>query len=346
MTTKTTKTIKNMEEFASASGISRPTLSKYFNDPLSVRASTKATIEGALEKYEYHPNIYAINQNRVKTKNIGLVVRNLTDPFFAGIARVIESIIIERGYNPLLMSSHGGPDSEIENILNLKLLKPAGVLLAPLGRASNRDNLAKLAEGLPTVLFDAKLEDVGSAFIGSDNQKSVALMVEYLCRSGEPPIFFEMKNPINPNAYKRRSAYIEAMENLGHKPHLVQVEGENWDFEKIGFEGASKLIMNNDLPTNTVLCSNDRLGIGFLAAAFQNRLKVGHSAGCHLRVAGHDDHPFAKYTCPSLTTVSQDYEEIAEASVNSLLEIIDSSEKNETVADNLFSGRLVLRDSA
>ena len=77
----TTKTIKNMEEFASASGISRPTLSKYFNDPLSVRASTKATIEGALEKYEYHPNIYAINQNRVKTKNIGLVVPNLTDPF-------------------------------------------------------------------------------------------------------------------------------------------------------------------------------------------------------------------------------------------------------------------------
>ncbi|GIR85179.1 MAG: hypothetical protein CM15mP85_18030 [Rhodobacterales bacterium] len=40
------------------------------------------------------------------------------------------------------------------------------------------------------------------------------------------------------------------------------------------------------------------LGIGFLAAAFQNRLKVGHGAGCHLRVAGHDDHPFAKYTCP------------------------------------------------
>lgn len=342
----TTKTIKNMEEFASASGISRPTLSKYFNDPLSVRESTRSKIEVALEQYDYRPNIYAINQNRVKTKNIGLIVPNLTDPFFAGIARVIESIILQKGYNPLLMSSHGGPDSEIENIVNLKLLKPAGVLLAPLGRASNSDSIAELCEDLPTVLFDANLEGIGHAFIGSDNSKSVALMVEYLCRSGEPPIFFEMKKPINPNAYKRRNAYKEAMESLGHNPHFIQVEGDSWDFEKIGFDGANQLILNDDLPTNTILCSNDRLGIGFLAAAFQNRLKVGHGAGCHLRVAGHDDHPFAKYTCPSLTTVSQDYEEIAEASVNSLLEIIDSSYEVERAADKLFSGRLVLRDSA
>ncbi|GIR85180.1 MAG: hypothetical protein CM15mP85_18040 [Rhodobacterales bacterium] len=133
----------------------------------------------------------------MKTKNIGLIVPNLTDPFFAGNGRVIESIILPKGCNPLLMSSHGGPDSErIENIVNLKLLKPAGVLLAPLGRASNSDSIAELCEDLPTVLFDANLEGIGHAFIGSDNSKSVALMVEYLCRSGEPPIFFEIKNPL------------------------------------------------------------------------------------------------------------------------------------------------------
>ena len=56
--------IRNMEEFAAMSGVSRPTVSKYFNDPASVRASTRAKIEQALEQCDYRPNIFAINQNR------------------------------------------------------------------------------------------------------------------------------------------------------------------------------------------------------------------------------------------------------------------------------------------
>ena len=66
--------IKNMEEFSAVSGISRPTVSKYFNDPESVRKSTRARIEAALEKFDYRPNFYAMNQNRRLTKNIGIVV--------------------------------------------------------------------------------------------------------------------------------------------------------------------------------------------------------------------------------------------------------------------------------
>ena len=79
--------IQNMEEFANLSGISRPTVSKYFNDPDSVRASTRVRIEAALERHEYRPNIYAMNQNRKLTKNIGIVVPLLSDPYFAEIAR-------------------------------------------------------------------------------------------------------------------------------------------------------------------------------------------------------------------------------------------------------------------
>jgi DNA-binding LacI/PurR family transcriptional regulator len=86
---KTSK-IKNMEEFASVSGLSRPTVSKYFNDAESVRASTRTRIEQALEEYDYRPNIYAINQNRKLTKNVGILVPYLSDPFFAEIARNVE----------------------------------------------------------------------------------------------------------------------------------------------------------------------------------------------------------------------------------------------------------------
>jgi len=338
--------IRNMEDFAAVSGISRPTLSKYFNDPESVRLSTREKIEAALRKHDYRPNIYAVNQNRRQTKNVGLVVPNLTDPFFAGIARTIEGLIVEAGFNPLLLSSHGGPDQEISNLDSLRAIKPAGVLLAPLGRASLNKQIAEFTREVPTVLFDANLGEIGEAFFGSDNRQSIALIVDYLCRSGEPPVFFELKTPINPNAYRRRSAYIAAMERLGHEPQLIQVDGQGWNFEEIGFREGERILNSGQLSTNTVLCSNDRIAIGLLSAAFENGIKVGRGAGASLRIAGHDDHPFSRFTCPSLTTVSQDYDAISASSVKAILSMINSGERIETRKEILFEGKLVMRGSA
>ena len=338
--------IKNMEDFAVVSGISRPTVSKYFNDPTSVRESTRIKIEMALERHDYRPNIYAINQNRRRTKNIGLVVPNLTDPFFGAIARTIEGMIVDAGFSPLLLSSHGGPEQEIANLDSLRAIKPAGVLLAPLGRMSALDEVKRFADSVPTVLFDANLDDVGAAFFGSDNRQSIDLIVDYLCRSGEPPVFFEMENPINPNAYRRRAAYVSAIERQGHMPEFVRVSGQGWNFEEIGYREGLKAIAANRLPSTTVLCSNDRLAIGLLAAAYESGVKVGLGPECSLRIAGHDDHPFARYTCPGLTTISQDYDAIGARSVEAILELINASGTYENREVTLFDGRLVMRGSA
>lgn len=338
--------IRNMEEFAALSGISRPTVSKYFNDPDSVRKSTRRKIEAALEKHDYRPNIYAINQNRSRTKNIGLVVPNLTDPFFAAIARTIEGLIVEAGYNPLLLSSHGGADQELANLDSLKAIKPAGILLAPLGRASKADQVAEFAADIPTVLFDANLDGVGEAFFGSDSEQSIGLIVNYLCRSGEPPVFFDLHAPINPNAYRRRDAYTNAMERLGHAPEYIRVNGQGWDFEETGHREAMRLFQQGKLPSNTILCSNDRLAIGVLAAAYESGLRVGMGSDCSLRVAGHDDHPFARYTCPSLTTISQDYAAISARSVQAILALIEGDGIGKRRDEVLFEGSLVMRNSA
>lgn len=341
--------IRNMEEFAAVSGISRPTVSKYFNDPASVRRTTRERIEAALERFDYRPNIYAMNQNRRLTKTVGIVVPYLADPFFAEIARTIERLCIAAGYRTILLSSHGEQALEIENLDNLRSLRPAGVLLAPLGRASDRASIERFCADVPSVLFDSRIDDVGEAFIGSDNGQSIALIVDYLCRTGEPPCLFEMKTPTNPNARKRHAAYLAIMERLGHAPHVVQADGHSWEFEAIGYREGLKAIDRRQFATDTVLCSNDRLAIGLLAAAYEKGLRVGRGHGCALRVAGHDDHPFARFTCPQLTTVSQDYAAIAARSVETLLDLIDpdragSSGPSDKVV--LFDGKLIMRQSA
>ena len=338
--------IRNMEEFAAVSGISRPTVSKYFNDPDSVRVTTRQKIEAALEQYNYRPNVFAMNQNRRKTKNIGVVVPNLADPFFSEIARRVELACIDAGYSPILLSSHGDPAMETENLNSLRSLKPAGVLLAPFGRLSDKDAVQAFDADFPVVLFDANITDIGEAFVGTNNAQSIDLMVEYLCRSGEPPCFFEMKNPFNPNANKRRQAYVESMERHGQTPRILQAQGEGWNFEDIGSREGGRMLADRAFDTNTVLCSNDRLAIGLLSAAYGLDLRVGHGAGCQLRIAGHDDHPFSRYTCPSLTTIAQDYEAIANRATDSLFGILERDEAPADRVETLFEGRLIMRDSA
>ena len=336
--------LKTMEEFAEASGISRPTVSKYFHDPESVRKTTRSKIETALERYDYRPNIFAINQNRKLTKTIGILVPYLADPFFAEMVRKIERLCIEAGFWPIVFSAHGQQALE-NNVLNtLQSLRPAGALIAPLGRSSDFESVLQFSEEVPTVVFDSNV-NVGEAFVGSNNVQSIDLIVDYLCRTGEPPCFFEMP-PVNPNANKRRDAYEQSMERLGHQPSVVQVAGSGWDFEKIGLEGGVRLIAERSLPSETILCSNDRLAVGLIAAAYQQGLRVGHGPGCALRIAGHDDHPWSQFICPPLTTVSQDYTAIAERSVEILFELIEDGKRKGARPEVLFDGKLVLRSSA
>ena len=338
--------IRNMEEFASISGISRPTVSKYFNDPDSVRKTTRAKIEAALERHNYQPNVFAMNQNRRTTKNIGVVVPNLADPFFSEIGRRVELACIDAGYSPILLSSHGSVEMERDNLTSLRSLKPAGVLLAPFGRMSDVDAVKAFDDDFPLVLFDANMSDIGQAFVGTDNGQSVDLMVEYLCRSGEAPCFFEMKSPTNPNANKRRQAYIESMERHGYAPRIYQAEGEGWNFEEIGSIEGGRLLAEKSFETNTVLCSNDRLAIGMLSAAYGLGIRVGHGAGCDMRIAGHDDHPFSRFTCPPLTTIAQDYEAIANRAVRELFGMLEHDERRSDRTETTFDGRLIMRDSA
>lgn len=337
--------IKNMQEFADASGISRPTVSKYFNDPNSVRQSTRARIEEALKRFDYRPNIYAMNQNRQLTKTIGIVVPYLSDPFFAEIARNIERRCLAKGFWPILFSSHGEKEQERDILDNLRSLKPVGVLLAPLGRRSDRKAVEKFCKAVPTVLFDSNIDGVGQAFIGSDNGQSVPLMVEYLCRTGSPPCFFEMP-PVNPNANKRRDAFVSAIQRLGHEPQIVRVEGKSWDFEQIGFDGGLKILAAGGFPSSTVLCSNDRLAIGLIAAAYQLQVSVGRETSSQIRIAGHDDHPFSRFTSPSLTTIAQDYAAISSKSVEVLFDLIEAGGDLGSREETLFEGKLVMRASA
>lgn len=339
--------LKTMEDLAQAIGLSRPTVSKYFNDPESVRASTRSKIERALEEYDYTPNLLAMNLNRRRTRVVGIVVPEINDPFFTHLVRVVQLSALESGYLVIVESSHGDAGLEARAIESLASMHAAGVILAPLGIDADLSRLHRLREFMPIVFVDSRL-DSETAYVGTNNEQSISLIVDYLCRSGSPPAFFTMP-AVNYNGIERERAYTTKMTEIGHEPRIIN-EGmpyTGWDFEQYGQTAMLELIDSGKLDADTILCANDRLAFGVLSAAFKRGLAVGRSGDARLRVAGHDDQPLSKFCCPALTTVAQDVEAIGIEAVKLLLDKLgrDGPAAKHDV-ERLFDARLMLRESA
>ncbi|MCV3207699.1 LacI family transcriptional regulator [Mesorhizobium sp. YC-39] len=337
-------THKTMEDFARSCGVSRPTLSKFFDDPTSVKPATRKRIEEALRSSDYQPNLFARNLNRKRTRSIGIVVPTVADPFYSEMVSRIELRLRDEGYWPIVISSHGSRELEVEATRTILSLKVSGALIAPLGLRSDHRTLEKLTQAMPIVYFDTYLEG-GTPFVGNNNSQSVSTIVDYLCRSGDAPVYFDIPH-VNHNSPERLNSYVASMQRLGHEPVVIgNISDYTWDFERIGYEQMEKMLGNGGLPGKTILCANDRLAFGVMAAAFSLGRKIGRKADCDLRVAAHDDHPLSRYTCPALTTMAQDFAAMAGRSVETLLALLNEDEA--VVAPKVYlDATLVMRQSA
>lgn len=187
-----------------------------------------------------------------------------------------------------------------------------------------------------------------TTFVGTDNDQSFGLIVDYLCRSGEAPCFLGMP-PVNSNAALRAEAYCKAMKGLGKEAQVLEVSKHNtWDFEQFAFEEGKRLFKRLDsLPSRTILCGNDRLAFGLISAAFACGLKVGHGDANDIRIAGHDDHPLSMFACPPITTVAQNFDLMGRRAIELLLSKMDEDSTNNTSAMHvLLKAELKLRMSA
>lgn len=130
------KTIKTMQELATYVGLSRQTLSKYFNDPNSISDTTRKTIAHAIAETGFRPNLLARNLKRDKSKLIGIIIPSLIDPYYMQLTNSITAIADEENYFTITLASNGSKRMEAEAINRLHTLNTAGVLIAPLGKTT------------------------------------------------------------------------------------------------------------------------------------------------------------------------------------------------------------------
>lgn len=339
--------INTMKELSEVIGISRPTLSRYFQDPEAVRPATRRKIAEALEGVDYVYNFIATRQNRKKTGMIGVIVPHFNDLFFTSLLESIDAAARAEGLTVLVQSSHGDEAQEAKAVEKLRSMGVDGAVIAPLGAAASDAAFRSAAQDFPIVFADSRpFTDLeGTDFVGTDNAQSIGAIVEYLCRSGESPAFLGMPR-LNSNAMEREQAYIDAVRRAGLTPTIVEPHEiqESWDFEAFGYAVMDHHFSNQAHLSGTLLCANDRIAIGAMRAANRHGLLTRGAERTRLRIAGHDDHPLSQYMYPSLTTVAQDVDGIGKEAIRLLVSRIRGEQKPPVTV--LKRAVLRLRESA
>ena len=341
--------IHTMKELSKAISISRPTLARYFEDEGSVLPSTARKIKAGLDEVDYVYNFLATRQNRKSTGLIGVVIPHFEDLFFASLLDSIEVAVREVGCTMITQSSHGDPVSEERAIQKLRSMNVDGAIVAPLGTEGSHATFDAAEEDFPIVFADSHPTGRQSTedFVGTDNASSIGIMVDYLCRTGAPPVFLAMPK-LNSNAVERHDAYLDNMQKLGFDGQTVEApkDVESWDFERFGFSVMDDHFSHGRYADATILCANDRIAIGAIRAANTHGLFARSAEGRrNLRIAGHDDHPLSRYIYPAVTTVAQDVDGIGRDAVDLLLARVRDGRSDDAIK-RLHSGALKIRESA
>ncbi|NNE86587.1 MAG: LacI family DNA-binding transcriptional regulator [Silicimonas sp.] len=337
-----------MEELSVAIGVSRPTLSRFFQNPNLVKANTVARIEEGLDKVEYVPNFFATRLNRKSTGIIGVIIPYFNDLFFTKLLESIERAAMQAGFSVLTKCSHSDPGIEGMALESFMSMNVDGALVVPLGNQSNVGAYERLQSRIPSLLVDSRPDTMLDLdYVGTNHVQSVGLSIEYLCRVGPPPVFLAMPR-VNFNAMGHERAYAEKMQEMGFEPRVIGTEALNdeWHYEAHGQAVLDQAFSRGELLDQSILCANDRVAIGALRAAFQHGLEPGAQKHGGLRIMGHDDYPLCPFLVPSLTTVEQDLDGIGHKAVSLLANKIHGPKFSEEQIVELFDVVLKVRESA
>ncbi len=324
-----------IKDVAKEAGVSLMTVSRVINNKEHIAAATREKVQTALKKLNYMPNISARNLVLKKTDFLGLVVPDISNPFFGDLVKASEKIAKDKGYSIILGDSDGDITAETEYIEAFRgRMCEAIILVAPRSKDSV---LQELNSRIPLILVDRKVDDDEIIQVYLDNAGGAYSAVCHLLELGHRRIGFVMGPENVPNSHRRKAGYIDALKDYGitYDPDL-EFQGEfKVNTGKEAFEKFIKL----EHPPTAVFNSNDLMAFGFVIAARD----AGYSIPDDFSVVGFDDVFLSSLMEPSLTTVRYPFVEMGMQAINMLLDSFDSSRKF-TINENL-KHELIVRKS-
>jgi len=329
----------SIRDVAERAGVSIATVSRAVNRIPSVNPELAKRVWCAIEEVGYLPNTQARALVSGRSRMLGLIVSEFTNPFFPELVQEFENLAVEQGYEVLIGSTNYEPRRTESLIRRMLQRNVDGVAVMTFG--IEEELVKKLVEReFPLVFVDAGPDLPNIRVLKVDYGEGIRQGVQHLAALGHRRIAF-ISGPLRlRSAVARRDAFAKSMAELGltaPKDHIVEgshtMEG--------GMEAMERLVAAGQLPT-AVMCSNDMTAIGVLHALYRTTLKVPDD----ISVVGFDDIHLAQFMLPPLTTVQMSCKDLAAASVEALRAGIEPEHEKSAIKEWRIPTRLVVRQSS
>ena len=330
-----------MADIAAVAGVSASTVSRVLNDVptrVPIALETRTRVSEAAKALGYRPNPLARALRGAPTMLLGAVVRDFSDPFFAGAIEALAVEAMARGYNVLLGHATGRLDEKIELPTVIETRHTDAVII--LGDMQDQPRLlADLRESpVPVVALWHGTSPLEFPTVDVDDRAGVALGMEHLLELGHRRIALVSANLPGDNR-QREEAYVDFMrDRLGGVPEGYVLETPN---TLAGGEDALAALLDFADPPTAVLCTTDQVAVGVLHAAYSRGRRIPDE----LSVVGHDDILIAAHTVPALTTLRMPIEEIVGEGVRTAVALARDPSAPRTPLIRVFEPSLVVRQS-
>lgn len=325
---------------ANKSGVSVTTISRVLSGQAvryRISKETEAAVRKLAKEHDFVPNQLARGLRLKKTLTIGLVIPDISNPFFASIAQQVTIGTRKHGYSVIVADSQDSTALEMESLSILQSRNVEGVVLCPVGQSA--EHLAEFVKGrLPIVLVDRFFPDIPLPYVSSDNVSGARQATALLIANGHRRIAcLQGLRGTSPNDL-RIQGYKEALAE-----HYIPIDdalivGDSFT-EQSGYI-ETKLLLKTEPDVTAILALSNLNALGAVRALVEEKRNVPNDVS----IVSFDDPHYAAYLSTPMTTVSQSYSEMGEVAVKLLFDQIQSSRK-QTKGGILLPTTLIQRNS-
>ncbi|MFD7288460.1 LacI family DNA-binding transcriptional regulator [Streptomyces sp. NPDC059863] len=327
-----------MTEVAARAGVSVTTVSHVLSGRRPVSDKTRARVLQVIEELGYQPNALAQGLRTRRTMTVGLLVPDLTNPFYPMMLRGMDDVLVPAGYRTVVGNTDGVREQELAFLREMATRRVDGVVIAPF--QLTRKDLLEHHATMPVVRlgggpFDADLGDL----VRSDDEGGMAQAVRYLLELGRSRVAYIGGARHTGPSDLREAGFRRALAEIGRDvDESLVVRG---DFTRDAGREAAEALLDLEERPDAIACANDLIAIGVLDAARKRRLRVPED----LAVSGYDDIDAASLIIPALTTVVNPAREVGRCCGEALLRRL-RAEQPEAARELVIANSLVRRESA
>ena len=323
-------------DIARAAGVSKSTVSLVLTGTGKIKPETEQMVRTAMRELGYVYNRSAANLRNPQSRIVGMVINDLSNPFFAELAIGIERVLRTSSYIPFVANTAESLVRQAEVVRSMREHGASGIIISPTVDTDGKEinSLAKI--GIPLVLAIRRIPGAKVSLVASDNRAGAERAARHLIGLGHRRIAFIGGMSQMGVRQDRVAGFADAHRAAGlpMDPSLIVEAAPTKDG---GFNAMTSLLSRTKRPT-ALLCFNDVVAIGAMLALTRHKLTPGRDVA----VVGFDDTSEARHTSPALTTISVGVGDLGERAAQVLLRQIEGDGAPETYVGE---ARLVVRES-